>query len=681
MRIIRSFPHPIREIEHVWIPMSDGCRLSARVWLPASALDRPAPAVVEYIPYRKRDGTRWRDEPIHAYFAGHGYAAVRVDLRGTGESEGVLLDEYLPQEQDDGVEVLRWVAAQPWCDGNVGLMGKSWGGINALQIAARRPPELKAIITVCSTDDRYTDDAHYMGGCLLMENLRWGAVLQVVNAQPPDPAIVGARWRDMWRQRLERTPLFPAVWMRHPHRDAYWRQGSVAEDLGRVACPVYAVGGWADAYTNTVPRLLAGLGVPRKGLVGPWGHVYPHAGRPGPAIGFLQEALAWWDHCLRGREGDLLSEPAFRVWMPEHAPPSAATAGPRPGRWVAEARWPSERVTRRTLHLHAGRLDAGPAAAQRLEIASPQTVGRAAGNWCSFGTDDLPADQRADDAGSLVFDSVPLDERLEVLGVPEVTLDVAADRPVAHVVVRLCDVSPDGASSRVTYGVLNLTHRDGHAAPQPLAPGRRYTARVPLGAVAHAFPPGHRLRLAVSTAYWPILWPSPAPVRLSLWTGHSRLVLPVRPPGPADASLRAFPPPEAAAPPATEKVAAGGGVRRSVERDPRTGELVHRVIIDMNDAGEPSLERLVDIDLEVGHGLAEVFRIRDDDPLSASAEVTHRTVTRRGDWDVRVEVGATLRATVDAFLLEARLEAREGGEGGDVVVRRVWNETIPRALV
>ena len=196
--------------------MSDGCRLAARIWLPADAETAPVPAILEYIPYRKRDFTRPRDEPMHHYFAGYGYAAVRVDLRGSGDSDGLLLDEYLKQEHDDALEVIRWIAQQPWCSGAVGMMGKSWGGFNSLQVAARRPPELKAIITVCSTDDRYLDDVHYMGGCLLNENLTWGSVLMSYNAYPPDPEIVGERWRTMWRDRLEHAVFFPEVWLSIP---------------------------------------------------------------------------------------------------------------------------------------------------------------------------------------------------------------------------------------------------------------------------------------------------------------------------------------------------------------------------------------------------------------------------------------------------------------------------------
>ncbi|HKJ87155.1 MAG TPA: CocE/NonD family hydrolase, partial [Gammaproteobacteria bacterium] len=294
MKTVHDFPHYVRELENVWIPMSDGAHLAARIWMPEDAEVHPVPAILEYIPYRKRDMTRYRDDQNHPYFAGHGYVSVRVDLRGSGDSDGVLEDEYLQQELDDGVEVIRWLAQQPWCDGNVGMIGISWGGFNGLQMAALRPPELKAVITVCSTDDRYADDVHHMGGCLLGDNLSWASVMFAYNSCPPDPAIVGDRWRGMWFRRLEGSGLWLEKWLRHQHRDDYWKHGSICENYAEVQCPVFAVSGWADGYSNAVFRMLANLNVPRKGLIGPWSHKYPHLGKPGPAIGFLQEALRWW---------------------------------------------------------------------------------------------------------------------------------------------------------------------------------------------------------------------------------------------------------------------------------------------------------------------------------------------------------------------------------------------------
>src|SRR5262245_9924628 len=374
LNVVDDFPHAVREIEHAWIPMSDGCRLAARLWLPETAERTPVPAVIEYIPYGKRIGTRDRDEAMHRWFAGHGIAALRIDLRGSGESEGVLRDEYLPQEQADGVEAIRWVASQSWCTGAVGMIGKSWGGFNSLQIASLRPPQLRGIVTVCSTDDRYADDVHYMGGCLLNDSLWWGATFFQLVVQPPDPELVGENWRSMWLGRLEAAEPHPLRWLRHPLRDSYWKQGSVCEDLGAIDCPVFAVGGWADGYRNAIPRLVAGLRAPCRGLIGPWGHAYPHDARPGPSIGFLQEALLWWRSCLGesdrsttspSRARPVAGEPAYRVWMPESVP-AGHDGGERPGRWIAETSWPSQRITNRVFRMAPGRLGDAVASA-RLE--------------------------------------------------------------------------------------------------------------------------------------------------------------------------------------------------------------------------------------------------------------------------------------------------------------------------
>jgi hypothetical protein len=668
LKIRDAFPHAVRAIEHAWIPLRDGCRLAARLWLPAGAERAPVPAVVEYIPYGKRIGTRDRDEGMHAWFAGHGIAALRVDLRGSGESEGVLRDEYLPEEQEDGVDLVAWVAAQPWCNGRVGLMGKSWGGFNALQIAARRPQGLGAVLSVCSTDDRYADDVHYMGGCLLNDGLWWGAVFFQLVAQPPDPALVGPRWRALWRERLEAAEPHPLRWLHHPLRDAYWKQGSVCEDYGAIACPVYAVGGWADGYSNAVPRLLAGLRAPCRGLVGPWGHVYPHDGGPGPNIGFLQEAARWWRAWLGGDEGErALAEPAYRVWMPEGA--SAGSGGDRPGRWVAEASWPSPRIGVRELSLAPGRLG-GPAAAARLTIASPQTTGDTARSWLVA---DL-RDQREDDARSLCFDSEPLAERTEILGAPEVHLVLAADRPVAFVVARLCDVAPDGRVTRVTYGIWNLTHESGHEAWQPLASGEPVEIDVRLNDVAHAFPPGHRLRLALSNAYWPLVWPSPEPVTLTLFTETSRLRLPVRPPDSADDDLRAFDLPERA--PAVEWTpVTRGRHERSTTVDPASGDHVTRMRSGYDERGAVALARLDAADIEGGDGTEIETRIHPTDPLRAEAAMRQRTELSRGAWSVAVETEVRIACTRADFLVQARLAAWEGGAS---VCERRWDERVPR---
>ncbi len=321
MASIVAVPMILRDIEHFWIPLPDGTRLAARMWLPEGSEDSPVPAILEYIPYRKRDGTRGRDENLHVPVAEAGYAVIRVDLRGTGDSEGVYHDEYLPQELQDGCDVIAWIADQPWCDGKVGIIGKSWGGFNGLQLAALQPPALKAIISVGSTDDRYATDVHYYGGCLTKDNLDWSAYMFALNGMPPDPELVGEDWRAMWLARLEANRPWAIPWMEHQRRDEYWRHGSVCEEFSKIEIPCFLVNGWGDNYSEAIPRMLAGLSCPRKGLIGPWAHVYPHDGGPGPEIGFLQECLRWWDHWLKGSDTGIMDEPMLRAWMCDSRPP------------------------------------------------------------------------------------------------------------------------------------------------------------------------------------------------------------------------------------------------------------------------------------------------------------------------------------------------------------------------
>ncbi len=592
-------------------------------------------------------------------------------------SDGVLVDEYSQQEHDDAVAIIQWIAGQPWCSGSVGMMGISWGGFNSLQVASLRPSALKAVVTLCSTDDRYADDVHYMGGCLLNENLQWGSIMMTYNGYPPDPELVGDRWREMWMERLNNAVPFPALWMQHSRRGDYWKHGSVCEDFDAITCPVYAIGGWADGYSNAVPRLLAGLSCPRKGLIGPWAHGFPHNGLPGPGIGFLQETLRWWDHWLKGRETGIMDEPMYRVWMQESTLPQP-TCEIHEGRWVAEAAWPSDRISEQVYRLNPAGIEAGEPIATPLTFCSPQTTGLLSGEWCGFGDEgELPADQRGDDGRSLTFDSEPLEQRLEILGAPVVTLDVAVDRPSAFIAVRLNDVAEGGASTRVTYGLLNLTHGTSHEFPEPLVPGKRYRFQIRLNDIAHAFPAGHRIRVAVSTAYWPIAWPSPEPVTLTLFTGSSTLTLPTRLLRPEDDTLRAFEPPQHG-PLEEHTVLHPAPCTRTIERDLTTDETIYTVHGDGGEIGGASLARLEAIDLEIGYTILRRYRIGETDPLSARVEISQKTVLRRGEWMIRIETRSRMSATRDAFLLSADLLACEGD---DQVVSKNWDLTISRDLV
>ncbi len=649
-------PRKIRLIENDWIPLSDGVRVAAKIWLPEDAAARPVPAILEMIPYRKRDGTVFRDARIHPWIAAHGYACVRVDIRGSGESEGLLADEYLPREQQDGVEIVDWLSRQGWCSGAVGMTGISWGGFNALQVAARRPPALKAIITLCSSDDRYADDIHYMGGCLLNENPAWSADRFTWGALPPDPQIAGERWREMWLERLEAHRPWLGTWLAHQRRDGYWKQGSVSEDYAAIRCAVYAIGGWEDSYSNTVPRLLAGLDCPRKGLIGPWSHAYPHLSQPGPAIGYLQEAVRWWDHWLKGIDTGIMAEPMYRVWMLEPKAPRPWFAT-HPGRWVAEEVWPSPRIAAKSYHLTPGGLAARPATREEvLCVRSPQITGGDCGRWGGYGAEDpdLPLDQRAEDGRSLCFDTEPLPSDIEILGAPEAVLTVASDRPQAHLAVRLCDVDPEGVSALITYGVLNLAHRDGHETPAALEPGRFYSIRVKLNDIARRVPAGHRLRLALATAHWPIIWPAPEDATLGVSMAGSRLTLPLRPPRPEDEDLRPFEPALAPAPIAYREIRPGRGWRIVTDD---LGSGVRRIELGKDyGAGE-----IVGLGIEDDARVVEIYEIQEDDPLSARARIEAHAGFASAGHRCRIETVTTLSATRESFEIACRIDAYENG--------------------
>jgi putative CocE/NonD family hydrolase len=669
--VVEHFPRKVREIVNTWITMSDGCRLAARIWLPVDAEASPVPGILEYLPYRKRDATSERDTLTHPHTAGHGYACVRVDMRGSGESDGLLWDEYLKQEQDDAVEVIAWIAAQPWCSGKVGMVGISWGGFNGLQIAMRRPPALAAVISICSTDDRYTDDTHYMGGCVLGANLTWASTMFANQTRPPDKALVGEQWREMWLERIRTLPLWVALWLDHQRRDAYWEHASVCEDWSAIQCPVYVISGWHDSYVNPMPRLLANLKAPTKCLMGPWAHRYPHVGLPGPQIGYLQESLRWWDKWLKDQESGIMDEPLFRAYMMESVRPKSWHAE-RPGRWVDASDWPTPGVRGRQMYLTKTGLVDRPGAETPVALSSPESTGALCGMWTNHGlTSDHPPDQREDDAKSMVFDTELLEERVEILGLPVLEVDVASDKPNAKLIVRLCDVHPDGASTRVTYGILNLTHRDSHASPTPLEPGRRYRIRIELNNIGYAFPKGHRIRLALSTSYWPLIWSSPERFTLTLQTGTASLHLPVRAPRAEDKALKPFPGVEVVAGESRTALTKGRNVR-TVTKDLMAGS-TRFLLVD--DEGR---SRIDDHGLEIGSAREHEFRIRDDDPLSAWAETRWVKEIGRGDWQTRAVTKVTMTSTREEFLLEASLDAYEGEQR---VYSNNWSQRIKRDLV
>ncbi|WP_342510418.1 CocE/NonD family hydrolase [Sporosarcina sp. FSL K6-1522] len=670
-RTIRTnFPRKVKEIEHIWIPMSDGTRLSARIWLPEDAEQNPVPAILEYIPYRKNDFTALRDSLRHPYFAGHGYASIRVDLRGSGDSEGIMYDEYLKQEQDDALEVLTWISKQPWFTGGIGMIGKSWGGFNGLQVAARRHPHLKAVITLCSTDDRYADDVHYKGGAMLASDMLWWAsTMLAYNARPADPTVVGESWKENWLERLEKTPPFVEEWVRHQRRDSYWQHGSVCEDYQDIDIPVYAVGGWADGYTNAIPRLLEGLKGPRKGLIGPWAHEYPEMAIPGPQIGFLQECLRWYDHWLKGIDTGIMEEPMLRAWMQDSVPPQTSYTV-RPGYWVAEEQWPSPTVQAKHYYLHNSKLVNEPSNLAPIQVESVQQHGLYAGVFCPFGQPgDLPGDQRNENGFAVIFESEPVEKKVPILGHPTFTVECSSNQPNALLTVRLNDVAPDGSSTRVTWGILNLTHRNSHEFPEALEVGEKYEVTVEMNAIGHVLAPGHRWQLAVSPTYWPHAWPSPKPVTLSVYPSEKTyLSLPIRENQSIDLTLQPFKQPETA--PVLDK--------EILREANRTREIVYDVVSNvwtLDDFSDEGARKLYINGIEYGSTNRNRYTIEEGNPLSAKVQCDWTLTLGRGEWQTSLETTSTMTADENTFYLMNELTAYEGEVE---VFHRVWTEEIPR---
>jgi len=649
VKIVKDFPYEVVEHPDMGITMSDGCRISARVWMPVKAEQEPMPVILEHLPYRKRDGTIARDQFTHPWFAGHGYVCIRTDIRGNGESEGLMKDEYSPQELADAKEIIEWAAAQPWCNGNVGMIGISWGGFNGLQLAYMQPEALKAVVTVCSTVDRYADDIHYKGGCLLGENFGWASNMLSYSSRPPDPALVGDnKWLEMWQHRLDNLEFDLSTWLRHQHRDDYWKHGSVCEDYSRIKAAVLSVGGWHDGYRNTISHLVENLDSPVKGIVGPWIHKYPHYAAPQPSIGFLQECLRWWDKYLKNIDNGADNVPAYRAYLMDSVAPKRWLEE-RPGRWIAEDQWPSDNISHVVLHLSGeNSLESKPGTTDTT-ICSPQDCGASAGEYFPFAfSDELPDEQSYDDDRSACFTGVALESDIDIAGAPTITLSLVPDSTNAQIAVRLLDVRPDGQSALITYGVLNLTHIHSHQHPNALLPGHQIDFTFALDHIAYCIPVGHKLRIAISTAYWPTIWPSPTRTTLQLREGT--LKLPVRKPSDTTADEVSFDPPEGAThwQPIERRPAS---YQRRTSTDSATGIVTTAVVSDFGENED------TDHGLISGEKMQEHWSIHPDDPLTAEVHTSWEQTGGRENAMWKTEVTSSMHSDDTTFYFEAELTA------------------------
>jgi uncharacterized protein len=663
--------YPVRIDRSVKIPMRDGVYLSADLIRP----DSPGrfPAILEYIPYRKDDHSRlslgWHD-----YFAQRGFVGVRLDVRGTGGSQGINTDEYMPQEQEDGYDAVEWLAAQPWCNGSVGMFGASYGGFTAIQVAMKQPPHLKAIVPLYATDDRYTDDCHYTQG----GNLRmyydigvYGGFMAALNALPPYPELAGDDWATLWTQRLEKNEPYLPKWLHHQVDGPYWRHGSLRPDYDQVRCPVFLVAGWRDGYANPMLRMFERLKTPRKLMMGPWVHVRPHTSIPGPRIDFFHEVLRFFDFWLNGNDNGVMQEPAVTTYMQEYSLPER-TADVTPGHWRCDESFPVAGAHEQTFFLRRNGLlgqSVDPSTGMDALEYMP-ALGTGNGYWSGGGISFyLPDDQRADEAYSLVYTTTPLNEETHILGWPKVILHAASSARAATFVAKLSDVAPDGHSALIVDGSLNATRRHSFSEPEALVPEEIYELRIPMMPTGWVVKPGHCLRLAISGSDFPNLWPSPEAAINKVYRGGqypSRLTIPIVPKSVAESPQ--FSPP----PPLREIV--------KTQQGPMTQQVVQDQISGITTVLRRSrITTVLDDNLGIFSYQQEMrCSASARNPAQASVVASHTYTQEREDGVTETCAESTLRSTQTAFHLTIQLNVTRNGKP---FFQKHWAATEPRRLL
>jgi hypothetical protein len=641
-------------VRQAGIPLPDGIELAATLYLPDDADTAPVPALLEYLPYRKDDAMLARDHDLYAYMARSGYAGARVDIRGTGRSGGRLPGgEYTETEQRDAETVIAWLAGQLWCTGAVGMWGISWGGFNAIQVALRRPPALKAILAVDASDDLFHDDVHYIDGLPHLDE--YALMIDHLNMLPPAPDFP---LDEAALARMDTEPWLIS-YLAQAQDGPFWRRASLRPQYGRLTVPAYLIGGWYDGYRDSVPRMLAHVPAPVRVLIGPWNHTFPHDAVPGPAIEWRADAVRWWDHWLKGAENGIMAEPPVTVYVRDWHPPSVELDA-IPGRWRQEQALPPERAELRTWFCGPeGSLSAEPPTTAARSLRCVPSAGIAAGHWWG----ELTADQRDTDAWGLTFDSAPLEADTEILGFPRVELCGSTEPAALPWFARLGDVAPDGTVTLVTGA-----GRAGGPDPLRDPPVPDGVLPLELHVTSWVFPRGHRIRLTVSSALWPMIWPARQRGESTLRFGPdgTRLVLPVIPAAEVRLPEPVFPEPGPPELPA--------GVRH-------WGEIVPvRWTVHRDEAGTVSVSwrGTSGTDFPWGRIVDEEYlryEVHDDRPAQACAHGEARTEIH---LDGRLLVTtSTLDLDGDETSLRYRFR-RELHSNGTLIRERHWDRRFPR---
>lgn len=645
--------YPVKIDRGVFVSMDDGTRIALTVYLPDAPGDGPFPAVVESLPYRKDDDCTARDWSTYAYLASRGIAGIRIDIRGTGASTGVIENEYVLREQADNLAVLEWAADQDWCTGRLGMWGISWGGFSALQTAMLRPARLQAIAPMHATHDRFASDVHYIGGSLhAQEQVDWPTSMVACNALPPDPDIFGDGWYEEWMERLERTPQWPIEWLRHQRRDGYWLHGSPCADYSAIECPTLLIGGWLDGYIDGMLALAEHLTSPTRLVVGPWGHHRPASGVPAPTLDHFDLLARWFGHHLRDDDNGIMEElPPAALFIQDPSNDPARVAG----RWRAETRWPPPDLVQR-------RLDLDQLDHRATTWNGPQWVGVHAPAWDRAGVTVRPSGP--DDEASLVFEGPPLTGPLEILGRPELEVTVTSDHGVGMLAARLLAVAPTGDTHLVSRGSRNLVLPDDLSRPEPLTPGRPRRVRLPLLACSAAIPAGWKVRLALAGADFPVAWPPGERFTLTIDPAASHLSVPVVPARTdsrwldlSEAGEVPQPPVESVRSVDERTVTRQDGtttLRRltgHAEHQPGRGDLVYSMVQEWT------------------------VRVSDMDPASTAVASTCRMSLERPGWSVSTEGSLSITGDSQAFWVAVELRALHDGRE---VFARTWEEAIER---
>ena len=646
------------------------------------------PAIMSYNPYRTL--TQVKDQYSDAdynhrwdgpsWFAERGYAVVYFDVRGTGNSAGSTQSIYALEEQRDACEMVEWLARQPWCDGNVGMWGMSYGGVVQWQVGVQNPPHLKALV-VGSSNDAVYDDWVYPGGSLRPYMFdTYSPLMTANNFAPPDPEVVGQRWAEMWQERLENNVPWGIDWITHPLDDAYYAAQSLQPDYSRVKVPTMLWSGWADCYPTPILRAFSRLTVPKRAFVGPWDHDWPEMAVPGPRIEFRHEMIKWFDRWLKGIDNGVTDEPPLNLYVRTWSMPRELALMCDEGRWQAETEWVPARMRPTTLYLaDRHRLLEKPEAEHAQEsYAYDPTVGVTSGIYWGGGVipHAMPLDQRPDEVKSLTFTSDLFERDTELTGEPEVVLHLSSTAPSGYVHVKISDVAPDGTSKWLTDGGLLTSHRASHTHPEPMQQGQAYELTIKLKFVAYIVPAGHALRVSVASADLQNAWPAGSPAVHTIHRGAtfaSRVVLPL---APADAPK--LPTPE---------------LRPSPRREPTDAEFVgssHTVIHDLvNDTVTVELER-------VGGQLPSMsmapapfgdstsrrearswYTVSRQNPAVAHLRAEHTYSISRPEGDIRIQASESLASDAQAFRFQSQVQIDVDGKPH---FQKSWRASRPRLL-